>query len=101
MKSAKEMNKYDEAIGNIARYCCDYRTGIFPPQHELHGELDILMELVEKEEPKKVILSNSRYRCPNCGGILAFDYTGICLECQNVRCGGCGQALDWSKSHDK
>ena len=30
----------DEAIGNIARYCCDYRTGIFPPQHELHGELD-------------------------------------------------------------
>ena len=91
------MNKYQEAFDNI--YSSTRIDDCFC--HFDECDLDILKELVEKEEPKKVILSNSRYRCPNCGGILAFDYTGICLECQNVRCGGCGQALDWSKIHDK
>ena len=84
------MNKYQKALDNVS---AEWGTS--------DRDIDILQELVEKETPKKVILSNSRYRCPNCDGILAFDYTGICLECQNVRCGGCGQALDWSKIHDK
>ena len=91
------MNKYEEAIDNI--YSLAHTSDYYHDYDE--KDLDILKELVEKETPKKVILSNSRYRCPNCDGILAFDYTGICLECQNVRCGGCGQALDWSKIHDK
>ena len=42
------MNKYENAIDVVARYCSDYRIGIFPPRNELHGELDTLNELIDK-----------------------------------------------------
>ena len=42
------MNKYENAIDVVARYCSDYRTGIFPPRNEVYRELDILNELVDK-----------------------------------------------------
>ena len=42
------MNKYENAIDVVARYCSDYRYGIFPPRNELHGELDTLNELIDK-----------------------------------------------------
>ena len=42
------MNKYEKAIDAVARYCSDYRTGIFPPRNKVYEELDILNELVDK-----------------------------------------------------
>ncbi len=50
---------------------------------------------LEKQVPKKPILSDSQiryvccYDCPNCGRI--FSGTGIADYCYH-----CGQALDWS-----
>lgn len=95
------MNKYEKAIDNVARYCSDYRTGIFPPRHELSNELDILMELVEKATPIKPILLHSGYDdgseirdtwdCPNCGETFVIeDDTDKCNYCPN-----CGQKLLW------
>lgn len=88
------MNKYEKAIDAVARYCSDYRAGIFPPRNEVYKELDILNELVEIATPKKakplfINLPFMPYRCPCCGHLVndgkeRFNY-----------CPNCGQKIDW------
>ena len=91
------MNKYQKAIDIVARYCSDYRTGIFPPRHKLSNELDILMELVEKATPKELIkreeLSCASYLCPICENAYGDNVNNR----KYIKyCPICGQALDWS-----
>ena len=88
------MNKYEKAIDVVARYCSDYRTGIFPPRNEVYKELDILNELVEIATPKKakplfIPLPVMPYRCPCCSH-LVNDKTERFNFCPN-----CGQKIDW------
>ncbi len=57
--------------------------------------LAIAQKALEKQMPKKPILSDSQiryiccYDCPNCG--RSFSGTGIANYCYH-----CGQALNWS-----
>ncbi len=57
--------------------------------------LAIAQKALEKQMPKKPILSDSQmryiccYDCPNCG--RGFSGTGIANYCYH-----CGQVLDWS-----
>lgn len=95
-------NKYQEAIDIVARYCSDYRMGIFPSRHKLSNELDILKELVDRATPKKVKLMEDYYfpetndydytsgYCPYCGTGVCRDETHIPNYCSN-----CGQKLLW------
>lgn len=93
------MNKYEEAIDNVARYCSDYRMGIFPPRHELNRELDILNKLVEKTIPKKPTQNVYNAYCPNCEKTLGrqFAIDGMNGSLFSRYCPRCGQRLDWSK----
>lgn len=95
------MNKYENAIDIVARYCSDVRSGI-TPRTVLTNELDILMELVEKATPKKVIETYD-YRvtiCPNCEEMIDADveyYSRVYAnKGKETYCIHCGQVLDWS-----
>ena len=97
------MNKYEKAIDIVARYCSDYRSGIFPPRHKSSKELDILMELVDKATPKKLEYEATGYYdgelvydmayCPICRHEFEYDINDWGCD----YCSDCGQALDWSK----
>lgn len=88
------MNKYENAIDIVARYCSDVRSGA-TPRMTLTNELDILMELVERAKPKKPVKDEpsrirlvQTYACPNCGKFFSGRLSKYCYHC--------GQALDWS-----
>ena len=101
------MNKYENAIDVVARYCSDYRTGIFPPRNNVYRELDTLFELVEKATPKKPIFNNDILKCSKCHQELDCFY--VRCECKAKKetlifrerssynyCPNCGQKIDWS-----
>lgn len=89
------MNKYQEALNRIAKYC-NVNNGSM-----LEDDLKTLQELVDKatpKEPDKVIDTFcddtwEYYFCPNCEKEV---------ECENAvddtpYCPFCGQALKWSE----
>ena len=91
------MNKYEKAIDIVARYCSDYRMGIFPPRNKLSNELDILDELVARATPKKLVkyeeLSCANYLCPICENAYGDNVNNR----KYIKyCPICGQRLDWS-----
>ena len=95
------MNKYQEAIDRVARYCSDVRFGNIPTSHKLtRNELGILMELVERAIPKKPKYIRNRigdyeYICSNCGE--RFPYTRNCIDQHKYEyCPYCGKKTDWS-----
>lgn len=77
------MNKYQEALDNVH---AEWGTS--------DRDIDILQELVDRSTPIKPIKdSHSISACSNCGRIFLNGKPNYCSEC--------GQALDWSKIHDK
>ena len=73
------MNKYQEALNRIAKYCGE-------------DDLKTLQELVDRATPKKVVDKHpfkSFGWCPNCNcSINRRNYPKFC---------GCGHAIDWSE----
>lgn len=86
-----------EAINAIK---CNY-----PPENYtiLREALDMAMEALEKQIPKKPIKyeidysGNPVFRCPVCGDSWNSNEFGDGIEC----CWTCGQALDWSDDNDE
>lgn len=83
------MNKYERALENVR---AEWGTS--------DRDIDILQELVDRATPEKPIEDEiqdiryvTKYTCPTCGG----KFTGTLAK----YCYHCGQALDWSKIHDK
>ena len=95
------MNKYENAIDVVARYCSDVRSGV-TPRMILTNELDILMELVEKATPKKAILVHDYdgyvYECPNCHMEFRPDY--IMNHVKWNGCPYCLQRLLWGEDDE-
>lgn len=87
------MNKYQEALNRIAKYC-DVNNG-----STLEDDLKTLQELVDKETPKKVKVYSfvnakgrhiDEYYCGSCDQYIdRIKYENYCFNC--------GQALDWSE----
>lgn len=88
------MNKYKEALDDIkSRQYQDDWDNLCDVFDEDDEAIATLQELVDKEQPKKVV------------HIHVLKQFGVCPMCNfnvnirnhNVACGNCGQALDWSK----
>lgn len=47
-KSLLSKQEYEKKIDILARYCSDYRSGIFPQRIELHDEIDVFNDLIKK-----------------------------------------------------
>ena len=98
------MNKYQEAL--------DFAKKHLDSKYDLE-KVEVLQELVDKETPKKPVLSDNWKDkeqtdiydengfidpivsvCPNCKkyGIFDFEY-GEKFDC----CKHCGQAIDWNE----
>jgi hypothetical protein len=82
------MNKYQEALNRIAKYC-GVNNGSM-----LEDDLKTLQELVDKATPKKPIEEIDSYD--------DFDYSvDYCPNCKNevddTYCPACGQKIDWSE----
>ena len=56
--------------------------------------LDLAMEALEKQIPKKLVIGEELYHCPGCGEKDAI------LQGDNY-CFNCGQALDWSDENEQ
>ena len=127
MKYTQEQfgNEYKEALNSIMEqtrtewfddgdgYFESYDYNVFEPDDE---RLVKLLELVEKEEPKKLFIEKKhsgfdnlstglsgdfvikRFYCPNCSVLLSEDDDEMYLGCN--RCVWCGQKLDWSDKNE-
>ena len=65
----------------------------YPPENYtiLREALDMAIEALEKQVPKKPIDNNERewFECPTCGRVIVTYYAGERHHCK------CGQALNW------
>jgi hypothetical protein len=59
--------------------------------------LDFTIKALEKQIPKKVIITTSTVRCSNCNKQLTNKGS---LHSGYKFCKWCGQAIDWSDSND-
>lgn len=103
------MNKYKRAfntIGDTITYytiCKDLAS--LPSDNEIFDSMATLMELVEKEKPKKPDYEGDGYSdgelvydtwiCPNCGKSYEVDYE------EYERCPHCGQKLDGENEDER
>lgn len=103
-KEAIEQCKQELLTSNEdAEFIINYSLGYYEAMLERYEKL---LELVDKETPKKVIngtaelsketphlLVLNEYSCPVCNSDIVFAYH--CNYCKN-----CGQALDWSEENE-
>ena len=86
------MNKYQEALqvmkSNNERIVDKAR--IFVDKY-VENPFVVLQELVDKENPKKVVEELALFRCPKCNEkLLIYKYSiNYCYEC--------GQKLEWEE----
>jgi hypothetical protein len=103
-------NKYQKALNKIEKLI-SYLTNEptkeieLPELKEANGSTKILKELVDKATPTKVTHEASLKKCctcPKCKNVVdRFEVFGD----KRIRvtydyCQICGQALDWSETHD-
>ena len=59
--------------------------------------LEIGIQALEKQIPKKVVNGGKRsYKCPCCGDSAKTETGDSFIDYQLNYCDGCGQKLDWS-----
>jgi len=71
--------------------------GLEVPINEMQKALDFTIKALEKQIPKKVIITTSTVRCSNCNKQLTNKGS---LHSGYKFCKWCGQAIDWSDSND-
>lgn len=60
---------------------------------------ETLLDLVERNEPKRVKNENNEYKCPTCNSYeIEIVEQGFYQELN--LCQECGQRLDWSRDND-
>lgn len=70
-----------EALATICEALQEY------PKFKAIGTIEEFKALKEKNEPKKIVKSETGYQCPICNIWVGFRYE---------HCDWCGQKLDWS-----
>lgn len=85
----------DPKFKDCGFYDEDSITNLVKELTEKH-DIEILMEALEKQIPKKPISVNGLYYCPHHHQFLNMkvDYWTICQN--QPFCEWCGQAIDWS-----
>lgn len=73
------------------------RGGIIPQKRA--EALDVAIQALEKQIPKKVVKDGEQsYKCPCCGGCAKTETGDSFIDYRLDYCDGCGQKLDWSDS---
>lgn len=71
------------------------RGGIIPQKRA--EALDVAIQALEKQIPKKVVKDGKRsYKCPCCGESAKTETGDSFIDYRLDYCDGCGQKLDWS-----
>lgn len=71
------------------------RGGIIPQKRA--EALDVAIQALEKQIPKKVVKDGEwSYKCPCCGGCAKTETGDSFIDYRLDYCDGCGQKLDWS-----
>ena len=71
------------------------RGGIIPQKRA--EALDMAIQALEKQIPKKVVKDGKRsYKCPCCGESAKTETGDSFIDYRLDYCDGCGQKLDWS-----
>ena len=71
------------------------RGGIIPQKRA--EALDVAIQALEKQIPKKVVKDGKwSYKCPCCGECAETDCGDAFYDYRLDYCNGCGQKLDWS-----
>ena len=78
-------NKYLEALNNLKEEI-KINTPTITRQNELLKDIDILQELIDKENPMKVVFEPNgspikSARCPKCNGLIHFGFETYCCYC--------------------
>ena len=82
---------YEEAIENLQYIISNDCT---ETQHDFVEEIEMAIEALEKQIPKKPVLENrysGHYNCPICNEDCTYD-----TVFKYPYCPFCGQAIDWS-----
>ena len=59
--------------------------------------IEIAIEALKKQMPKKVLTERNIYICPSCGASVETDCGDDMLDYRLNFCDNCGQKLDWSE----
>ena len=59
--------------------------------------IEVAINALKKQIPKKVIMERNIYLCPNCGAKAETDCGDDMLDYRLNCCDNCGQKLDWSE----
>ena len=62
--------------------------------------IDIAINALEKQIPKKVVKEKYIYICPICGSNVETDCGDYMLDYRLNYCDNCGQKLDWSDENE-
>ena len=74
-------------------------TPNFQPYIYMNEALNMAIQALEKQIPKKVVKDGERrYKCPCCGGCAKTETGDSFIDYRLDYCDGCGQKLDWSDS---
>lgn len=101
------MNKYQEALNLVKDTITDFKDLELVP-YATEEDIQLLQELEEKQEAKKVIQSPLKniynndsvhaiaYMCPHCKTLFIILPVGSTSINKTNFCSDCGQKLDWS-----
>lgn len=74
-------------------------TPNFQPYIYMNEALNMAIQALEKQIPKKVVKDGERScKCPCCGGCAKTETGDSFIDYRLDYCDGCGQKLDWSDS---
>ena len=92
------MKTYEEAIRELEdRYLSISCYADKEACNKANEAIDIAIQALEKQIPKKVISDEAFGRCPVCGYIFNSELVN---EYNIKYCPDCGQALDWSDNDE-
>lgn len=79
-KTIKELKMFPNLLSELVEY----------------KRAQVVIQALEKQLPKKVVVGKNIYLCPNCGANAETDCGDDMLDYRLNYCDNCGQKLDWS-----